>query len=121
MDNNLLKLDSAFDETVRLLNRPQGNYSVERVVEQLCGFEGKLIVQTMFLRGECEGVRVDNTTEEEVSAWLRLIGQIHPSRVMIYSLDRDTPCQTLEKVSKEELSRIAARVEALGIPCPIAG
>ena len=87
----------------------------------LCGFEGKLIVQTMFLRGECEGVRVDNTTEEEVSAWLRLIGQIHPSRVMIYSLDRDTPCQTLEKVSKEELSRIAARVEALGIPCPIAG
>ena len=121
VDNNLLKLDSAFDETVRLLNRPQGNYSVERVVEQLCGFEGKLIVQTMFLRGECEGVRVDNTTEEEVSAWLRLIGQIHPSRVMIYSLDRDTPCQTLEKVSKEELSRIAARVEALGIPCPIAG
>ncbi len=121
VDNNLLKLDSAFDETVRLLNRPQGNYSVERVVEQLCGFEGKLIVQTMFLRGECEGVRVDNTTEEEVSAWLRLIGQIRPSRVMIYSLDRDTPCQTLEKVSKEELSRIAARVEALGIPCPVAG
>ena len=75
----------------------------------------------MFLRGECEGVRVDNTTEEEVSAWLRLIGQIRPSRVMIYSLDRDTPCQTLEKVSKEELSRIAARVEALGIPCPVAG
>ena len=40
---------------------------------------------------------------------------------MIYSLDRDTPCRTLEKVSKEELTRIAARVEALGIPCPVAG
>lgn len=121
VDNNLLKLDSAFDETVRLLNRPQGNYSVERVVEQLCGFGGNLIVQTMFLRGECDGVRVDNTTEEEVSAWLRLVERIRPRQVMIYSLDRDTPCRTLEKVSKEELTRIAARVEALGIPCPVAG
>ena len=39
---------------------------------------------------------------------------------MVYSLDRDTPCPTLEKVTKEELQAIAARVEALGIPCPVA-
>ena len=38
----------------------------------------------------------------------------------VYSLDRDTPCPTLEKVSREELQRIAARVEALGIPCSVA-
>ena len=36
---------------------------------------------------------------------------------MVYSLDRDTPCPTLEKVAREELQAIAARVEALGIPC----
>ncbi len=121
VDNNILKLDSAFDETVRLMNLPQGNYSVERVVEQLCSFEGELIVQTMFLRGTYEGQRVDNTTEEEVSAWLDLIARIRPKKVMVYSLDRDTPCQTLEKVEREELQRIALRVEALGIPCPVAG
>ena len=39
---------------------------------------------------------------------------------MVYSLDRDTPCPTLEKVPREELLRIAARVEALGIPCSVA-
>ena len=39
---------------------------------------------------------------------------------MVYSLDRDTPCQTLEKVSKADLQAIAARVEALGIPCTAA-
>lgn len=121
VDNNILKLDSAFDRTVQLMNLPQGNYSVERVVEQLCAFEGQLIVQTMFLRGEFRGERVDNTTEEEVAAWLQLIERIRPQKVMVYSLDRDTPCQTLEKVHKEELQRIAARVEALGIPCPVAG
>ncbi len=121
VDNNILKLDSAFDETVRAMNRPQGAYSVEQVVERLCGFGGGLIVQTLFLRGECDGRRVDNTTEEEVAAWLRLIERIRPRKVMVYSLDRDTPCPTLEKVSKEELRRIADRVEALGIPCPVAG
>ncbi len=120
VDNNILKLDSAFDKTVKLMNLPQGNYSVERIVEQLASFEGQMILQTMFLRGSFRGERIDNTTEEEVSAWLRLVERIRPSKVMVYSLDRDTPCPTLEKVSREELQAIARRVEALGIPCPVA-
>ena len=121
VDNNILKLDSAFDATARLINNPQSPvYSVRRVVDQMKGFDGHLTVQTMFLRGEFDGQRVDNTTEEEVAAWLRLIGEIGPRQVMVYSLDRDTPCQTLEKVPREELQAIAARVEALGIPCSVA-
>ena len=120
VDNNILKLDSAFDETVQLVNKPQGAYTVARTVELLKAFEGNLILQTMFLRGEYLGKRVDNTTEEEVAAWLQLVEQIRPKQVMVYSLDRDTPCQTLEKVEKEELRVIAARVEALGITCSVA-
>ena len=120
VDNNILKLDSAFDETVQLVNKPQGAYTVARTVELLKAFEGNLILQTMFLRGEYLGKRVDNTTEEEVVAWLKLVAEICPKQVMVYSLDRDTPCQTLEKVEKEELREIAARVEALGIPCSVA-
>ena len=119
VDNNILKLDSAFDATVQLMNKPQGGYTVERTVELLKAFEGKLIVQTMFLRGEYLGQRVDNTTNEEVEAWLKLVADIAPKQVMVYSLDRDTPCQTLEKVEKEELREIAARVEAMGISCSV--
>ena len=120
VDNNILKLDSAFDATVQLMNKPQGAYTVARTVELLKAFEGNLIVQTMFLRGEYLGQRVDNTTEEEVSAWLRLVEEIRPKQVMVYSLDRDTACQTLEKVEKDELRGIAERVEALGIACSVA-
>ena len=120
VDNNILKLDSAFDATVQLVNKPQGNYTVARTVELLKSFAGELIVQTMFLRGEYLGQRVDNTTTEEVEAWLRLIEEIKPKQVMVYSLDRDTPCKTLEKVEKDELREIAARVEALGIVCSVA-
>ena len=120
VDNNILKLDSAFDATVQLVNKPVGSYSVKRTVELMKLFEGQMILQTMFLRGEYLGQRVDNTTEEQVEAWLRLVKEIAPRQVMVYSLDRDTPCQTLEKVSREELQQIAARVEALGIACSVA-
>ena len=117
VDNNILKLDSAFDHTVRLMNNPCGAYSVRETVERMKLFGGRMILQTMFLRGEVDGRRVDNTTEEEVSAWLRLVDEIRPASVMVYTLDRDTPCKTLEKVAHDELLRIASRVVELGIAC----
>ena len=121
VDNNILKLDSAFDETVRRINHPQSaSYTVRETVEQMKRFEGRMILQTMFLRGMCDGRPIDNTTEREVAAWLELVAEIRPRQVMTYSLDRDTPCRTLEKVSREELQAIAARVEALGVPCSVA-
>ncbi len=121
VDNNILKLDSAFDATARLINQPQNpHYSIRAVVDGIKQFDGTAIVQTMFLRGLHNGHPIDNTTEEEVAAWLRLIDEIRPAKVMVYSLDRDTPCPTLVRVPREDLTRIAARVEALGIPCPVA-
>ena len=121
VDNNILKLDSAFDATVRRIDNPQNpQYTVRDTVDGMKRFTGQMILQTMFLRGECKGQRIDNTTEEEVAAWLQLVAEIRPRQVMVYSLDRDTPCPTLEKVSREELQRIAERVEALGIPCSVA-
>ena len=117
VDNNILKLDSAFDATVEAINKPCGAYRVADVVERIKAFDGSCIVQTMFLRGECDGRVIDNTTDEEVEAWLKLVQHIAPRSVMVYSIDRDTPCQTLERVSHEELCRIAERVEAAGIDC----
>jgi wyosine [tRNA(Phe)-imidazoG37] synthetase (radical SAM superfamily) len=121
VDDNILKLDSAFEQTVQLINQPHKGYSVAKTVEMMQKFEGKMILQTMFLRGTYEGVVVDNTTEEEVSAWLELVKKISPRKVMIYTIDRDTPAQDLHKVSVEDLKQIASRVEALGIECSVAG
>lgn len=117
VDNPILKLDSALDTTVQLINKPCGDYSVARVVEALAHFEGNFVLQTMFLRGEYEGMQVDNTTEEEVKAWLSVVERLRPRQVMVYSIDRATPCKTLTKVSHEELEQIAERVRALGIDC----
>ena len=121
VDNNILKLDSAFDATVRLIDCPNGNYSVAETVRNMKLFDGRLIIQTMFLRGEYKGEKVDNTTEREVSAWLDLIKEIVPQKVMIYTIDRDTPAPNLKKIPVPELQQIASRVEALGIPCSLSG
>ena len=120
VDNNILKLDAAFDNTVMDMNKPCCNYSVDRVIDQLAAFEGNLIVQIMFLRGEYANQPIDNTSEREVAAWLEIVKEISPRQVMVYSLDRDTPCQTITKVEKEELRKIADRVEALGIAVSVA-
>ena len=69
----------------------------------------------MFLRGEYEGMIVDNTTDKEVEALLDAYCQIRPREVMIYSIDRKTPARDLQKVSIAELEAIAAKVRAEGI------
>ncbi|MFI3279028.1 MAG: radical SAM protein [Rikenellaceae bacterium] len=120
VDHNILKLDAATTAMAKTINHPQGAYSMEQVVENMISFEGDLIVQSMFLRGECEGDIIDNTTVEAVEGWLALIKKIAPKSVMVYSIDRDTPCQTLEKVQREELLTIAEKVRALGIECSVA-
>jgi wyosine [tRNA(Phe)-imidazoG37] synthetase (radical SAM superfamily) len=121
VDNNILKLDSAFDDTVRLIDNPVGAYSVAEAVDNMLKFNGRLIIQTMFLRGEYAGQRVDNTTEREVSAWVELVRKVYPRQVMIYTIDRDTPAENLEKVPLNELRTIAARIIALGIPISFSG
>ena len=111
-DNNILKLDSAIEETMRLLDRPvQKSFTVDKLVEELCKFGDRCIVQTMMLRGEHNGRRVDNTTEEEVRALMDAYRRIRPSEVMLYSIDRTTPEENLEKVPAEELRAIGARIE----------
>lgn len=116
VDNNILKFDSAIDKTVQRLDRPSGKqFSVEWQLEQFRKFNGNLIIQTLFLRGKLADGIIDNTTEEEVSAWLEALQIIRPKQVMIYSIDRETPTKGLEKISLETLNLIAARVRKVGI------
>jgi wyosine [tRNA(Phe)-imidazoG37] synthetase (radical SAM superfamily) len=119
VDQNILKLDSAFDSTVHLLNQPRVKFNVKELVENLKLFHGNLIIQTLFLRGEFDGKVIDNTTEIEVNGWIELIKVIKPKEVMVYTIARDTPAVGLEKVTLKDLKIIAAKVEALGIPVQV--
>lgn len=116
VDNNILKLDSAIEDTMRLIDRPASReFTVDRVVDALRQFKDTGIIQTMILRGEHNGIKVDNTTDEEIDALIEAYRKIKPKEVMIYSLDRSTPEEKLQKVEKPELDRIAEKIRAAGI------
>jgi wyosine [tRNA(Phe)-imidazoG37] synthetase (radical SAM superfamily) len=122
VDNNILKFDSAIDSTMKLIDQPVGKQiSVAWLIEQLKKFDGKLIIQTMFLRGKYQGESIDNTTDEEITAWLNALEVIRPQQIMIYSLDRDTPVQQLQKVNVEELNIIAEKARFRGFDVAVAG
>ena len=116
VDNNILKLDSAITSTMRLIDQPASpSFTSEGVIEQIAQFSGQCVVQTMFLRGEHDGKNIDNTTIEEVEALIKAYKRISPRQVMIYSIDRKTPEQQLEKVTREELEAIAEQMRSEGI------
>lgn len=119
--DNIQKLDSAFEETIKLLDCPKGTFSLQRTIDQLVAFKGKVIIQTMFVRGSFKGQKIDNTTEKEISDWLDLIKRINPLQVMIYTIARDTPIETLEKVPLDELNSIAERLRKEGFEVQVSG
>jgi wyosine [tRNA(Phe)-imidazoG37] synthetase (radical SAM superfamily) len=121
IEDNILKLDSAFEETVRLLDCPKGNFSLPKVIEQLTAFNGRVIIQTMFVRGNFKGVTIDNTTEPEITGWIEIIKKIKPSQVMIYTIDRDTPIDTLQKIPLAELNEIAGKLKTAGFKVQVSG
>ena len=115
-DNRILKLDSAIDSTMRLIDQPVNHQlTVAQVIEWLRVFNGDFILQTCFLRGENHGLVIDNTTPHELEAWYQAVDILHPKQVMIYVIDRATPLQTLEKIPAEQMQSIAQPLRDKGI------
>jgi wyosine [tRNA(Phe)-imidazoG37] synthetase (radical SAM superfamily) len=121
VDYNILKLDSLFEETQKLINCPSGDHSIEKTIEGFKRFKGKLIIQTMFFRGIYHGMHIDNTSEKELELLIRAYQEVKPESVMIYTISRDTPHQNLHKVAENELKIIAGKIEKLGIKTHVSG
>jgi wyosine [tRNA(Phe)-imidazoG37] synthetase (radical SAM superfamily) len=117
VDNNILKLDTIDPIYINKVDHPNGTYDVNTIIERMKAFNGHLIIQTMFMRGECNGESVDNTGEAYVAPSLEAVKDIKPRQVMIYTIDRETPTQGLLKATHEQLDQIRDRVIAAGIPC----
>lgn len=122
VDNAILKLDSAIDATIDILDRPvPKEFCAAEVIERLAAFGPKAIIQTMITRGNHDGREFDNSTDSEIEALIEAYRRIAPREIMLYSLDRPTPELSLQKVDRDTLNRIAARITAAtGIPVQVA-
>lgn len=115
VDQNILKLDAGTEDTFQQINNPRMKISLDQIISNLSPFKGQMIVQSLFVRGTHEGKPFDNTTPEEVNAWLEHLKILQPKGVMIYPIARATPAEDVEKVDLDELQKIAGKVEELGI------
>jgi wyosine [tRNA(Phe)-imidazoG37] synthetase (radical SAM superfamily) len=115
LDNNILKLDAGTDKMFNLINNPVEPVQLAELVGNLKKFQGNLMIQSMFLRGNFREQTVDNTTGEEVEPWIRYLVEIKPKVVMIYPIARATPVHNLEKIGLEELEKIAEKMKQAGL------
>jgi wyosine [tRNA(Phe)-imidazoG37] synthetase (radical SAM superfamily) len=118
-ENSILKLDAGTESMFRLINGPRSGIRLRDIVEKLKEFHGRLIIQTLFLRGAINGKKFDNTAEPEISRWLEHVRAINPEYVMIYPIDRETPAESIEKIPFAQLNRIADRVEKMGVKAQV--
>jgi len=121
VDKNVLKLDSGIEETYRILNQPPSGWKLTDIVANLKSYHGELTIQTLFVRGEFRGIKIDNTNDTEINELIKLYGDILPSEVMVYTIDRGTPTRGLERIPYDELKSIAAKIRKLGISTLVSG
>ena len=120
VDDRILKLDSAIESTFQLIDQPvNADLRVEQIVAYLKSFHGDFILQTCFLKGEYNGQQIDNTTPEELEAWYQVVRDLSPKQVMMYVIDRQTPCTTLEKISRDQMFKIAEPLQKEGFTISI--
>ena len=110
VDNPIMKIDAPTDGLAALINRPAPGYSVARVVEALKRFEGDFVLQTMFLRSP----DFDSASPEVLGGWMEIVRKLRPRLVQVYSIDRPTPMEGLQKYTVEQMRELVAPLLAEG-------
>ena len=106
VDRCVVKIDAGREETFVRINRPLERITLEDITREAAELP-RVIVQTMFVRG-----LVDNTTDDELAAWIERVRGVDPVAVQIYSLERLPAEEGLIAVAREELAQIAAALRA---------
>ena len=117
VDNPILKLDASTDELVRKINKPVGTYRLDEVVGNMKLFQGRFVLQTMFLKSPDF-----NTAEPEALArWMDIVREVRPREIMVYTIDRETPDKSLEKYTVDEMRELVRPLIEEGYDIQIRG
>lgn len=116
VDLRIMKLDAGTENLFQQIDQPLSKKPLNWYIEKLQQFHGDVYIQTIFLKGEYKGQKIDNTSESELNQWMDAIKKIQPKQVMIYSIDREPPAQQLQKINPEQLQTIADKLINIGIP-----
>ena len=99
IDNPTMKIDAPTNEWIEKINHPATGYDIHRVVEALKQFDGDFILQTMFLKSK----DFDSSSAEVLNGWMVIVRQLKPREIMVYTIDRPTPEEGLQKFTVDEM------------------
>ena len=111
VDNPIMKIDAPTNELVEKINMPAPGYDVKRVIEALKQFEGHFVLQTCMLRGN----GFDSARPEVILPMMDIVRLLKPREWMVYTIDRATPMQGLEKFSPQEMKALVRPIIDEGV------
>lgn len=117
VDNPIMKIDAPSNELIARINNPAPGYDLARVIEGLRRFNGNFILQTMFLRSP----DYDSSDSAAIAAWMDIVRDLRPREVMVYTIDRETPQEGLQKFSVEEMKSLVKPLTDEGFSVQIRG
>lgn len=117
VDNPIMKIDAPTDEAVARINHPAPGYSLRRTVEALRKFNGNFVLQTMFLKSP----DFDSSEPGQLAAWMDIVRELKPRRIMVYTIARPTPLEGLVKFTEEQMRDLVKPLTAEGFNIEIRG
>ena len=103
VDNPIMKIDAPTNELIAKINIPAPGYDIARVVDALQQFEGEFVLQTCMLRSP----DFDSSSPDVILPLLDIVRRLRPREWMVYTIDRPTPMQGLQKFSPQEMKSLA--------------
>ena len=117
VDNPIMKIDAPTTELASRINRPYAGYDVDAVVENLKKFNGNFVLQTMFLKSG----DFDSSDPECLNGWMRIVRELKPREVMVYSIDRQAPMEGLQKFTEARMAELVQPLVEEGYKIQIKG
>ena len=117
VDNPIMKIDAPTNELVEKINQPAPGYDVARVVEALKQFNGNFVLQTCMLRSP----DFDSSRPEVAEGLMAIVRLLKPREWMVYTIDRPTPMQGLQKFSPQEMKALVQPIIDEGYRVQIKG
>ncbi len=111
VDNPIMKIDAPTNELIEKINMPAPGYDIARVIEALKQFEGNFVLQTCMLKGN----GFDSASPEVIVPMMDIVRLLRPREWMVYTIDRATPMQGLQKFTPQEMKTLVQPIIDEGI------
>lgn len=117
VDNPIMKIDAPTNDLIAKINNPEPGYDIAKVIKSLEQFNGNFVLQTCMLRSP----DFDSASDEVINGWMDIVRHLKPREIMVYTIDRPTPAQNLQKFTVEEMERLVSPLIEEGFKIQIKG